>query len=271
MSSICKFQCDPGTQTDSSMYHEGNRRLQGISSRVPDRRPPGSFARAVHVSLTGIHRECAVFLSGDRRCRGTAGLLVQGRHAGIHRFRRRGPSGAYAFPDYGGNGMIQEPWQYSGECRGRHAGIAMHGRSPQRLRVNGTRRSACKDPALLLHGPWARSSLLVRVTARVIFPNCPRYIPDMQLIDPSIQRGQVAIRLNQRGRDSTASRTASTRASRPSRADASGERPRAIRLTPSAHPARLPSLNPARGDGREDRDPAGASPASALPRPCRFP
>ena len=27
---------------------------------------------------------------------------------------------------------------------------------------------------------------MIRVAARVIFPNCPRYIPDMQLVDPSI-------------------------------------------------------------------------------------
>ena len=25
-----------------------------------------------------------------------------------------------------------------------------------------------------------------QVAARVIFPNCPRYIPDMQLVDPSV-------------------------------------------------------------------------------------
>jgi hypothetical protein len=32
----------------------------------------------------------------------------------------------------------------------------------------------------------ASAQLIVRVTARAIFPNCPRYIPTMQLIDPSI-------------------------------------------------------------------------------------
>jgi hypothetical protein len=30
------------------------------------------------------------------------------------------------------------------------------------------------------------AQLIVRVTARAIFPNCPHYIPTMQLIDPSI-------------------------------------------------------------------------------------
>ena len=35
------------------------------------------------------------------------------------------------------------------------------------------------------HGVFG-AQLMVRVAARSIFPNCPRYIPDMQLIDPSI-------------------------------------------------------------------------------------
>ena len=60
--------------------------------------------------------------------------------------------------------------------------IAMHGK-PQRLRVNGMATVSREDP-LLAHTVGAQ--LIVRVTARAIFPNCPRYIPTMQLIDPSI-------------------------------------------------------------------------------------
>jgi hypothetical protein len=60
--------------------------------------------------------------------------------------------------------------------------IAMHGK-PQRLRVNGTAAVSRDDPLL---ARTVGAQLMVRVTARAIFPNCPRYIPDMQLIDPSI-------------------------------------------------------------------------------------
>jgi hypothetical protein len=35
------------------------------------------------------------------------------------------------------------------------------------------------------------AQLIVRVTARAIFPNCPRYIPDMQLTGPSIYTPQA--------------------------------------------------------------------------------
>ena len=60
--------------------------------------------------------------------------------------------------------------------------IRLHGK-PQRLRVNGTAAVSREDPLL---ARTVGAQLMVRVTARVIFPNCPRYIPDMQLVDPSI-------------------------------------------------------------------------------------
>jgi len=43
--------------------------------------------------------------------------------------------------------------------------------------------------------------MIVRVTARAIFPNCPRYIPKMQLAEPSVYVPQpAAIRSSPRGR-----------------------------------------------------------------------
>jgi hypothetical protein len=40
-----------------------------------------------------------------------------------------------------------------------------------------------RDPLLV---QTVGAQLIVRVAARAIFPNCPRYIPTMQLIEPSI-------------------------------------------------------------------------------------
>jgi hypothetical protein len=56
------------------------------------------------------------------------------------------------------------------------------GEKPRRLRVNGEAQLSFDDP-LLKHCPGGQ--LLVRVTATHIFPNCPRYIPQMQIIAPS--------------------------------------------------------------------------------------
>jgi hypothetical protein len=58
----------------------------------------------------------------------------------------------------------------------------VHGK-PQRLRVNGEAWVNDQDPLL---DQMVGARLLVRVTARGIFPNCPRYIPTMQLAEPSI-------------------------------------------------------------------------------------
>jgi hypothetical protein len=59
--------------------------------------------------------------------------------------------------------------------------IAMHGK-PQRLRVNGEATVSDRDPLL---AQTVGAQLVVRVAARAIFPNCPRYIPTMQLIETS--------------------------------------------------------------------------------------
>jgi len=84
------------------------------------------------------------------------------------------------FPSYDGNGMFKS----LGNIR-QHAAVGMlflDFERPRRLRVNGTATVRSDDP-LMAEFPGAQ--LLVRVTARQIFPNCPRYIPKMQLVEAS--------------------------------------------------------------------------------------
>jgi hypothetical protein len=59
--------------------------------------------------------------------------------------------------------------------------IALHGR-PRRMRVSGAARIDRNDPLL---DSTVGAQLIVRVTARAIFPNCPRYIPHMELVEES--------------------------------------------------------------------------------------
>jgi hypothetical protein len=52
----------------------------------------------------------------------------------------------------------------------------------RRLRVNGTATLSFEDEAL----PWyPEAQLIVRVTPTQIFPNCPRYIHKMSLVERS--------------------------------------------------------------------------------------
>jgi len=55
--------------------------------------------------------------------------------------------------------------------------------SPQRLRVNGRASINWDDPLL---PEFAGAKLIVRVDADAIFPNCPRYIHKMQLVEQSV-------------------------------------------------------------------------------------
>ena len=57
------------------------------------------------------------------------------------------------------------------------------GEKPGRLRINGTAELVFEH-ALLDALPGGQ--MLVKVTPIDIFPNCPRYIPQLELIEPSV-------------------------------------------------------------------------------------
>jgi uncharacterized protein len=87
-----------------------------------------------------------------------------------------------AFPNYDGNGMFLS----HGNLRvNPHVGLLFvdfHGRPPRRLRLNGS-ASVDLDDALLDRFPGAQ--FVVRVRAEQVFPNCPRYIHRMELLERS--------------------------------------------------------------------------------------
>jgi hypothetical protein len=54
--------------------------------------------------------------------------------------------------------------------------------TPKRLRINGV---AEMMPADSLSPPYLEAQFLIRIAVRQIFPNCPRYLPRMQRVEPS--------------------------------------------------------------------------------------
>jgi predicted pyridoxine 5'-phosphate oxidase superfamily flavin-nucleotide-binding protein len=94
--------------------------------------------------------------------------------------RVTGP-GELAFPDYDGNGMFKSMGNLGVNPNVGLLFIALHGR-PRRMRVNGSARIDRDDPLLK---STVGAQLIVRVTARAIFPNCPRYIPHMEIVEES--------------------------------------------------------------------------------------
>jgi uncharacterized protein len=85
-----------------------------------------------------------------------------------------------AFPSYDGNGMFLS---MGNVVTTHHVGMLFIDFVAQkRMRVNGEASIALDDPLL---PQWPEADLVVRVRAREIFPNCPRYIHKMQLVERS--------------------------------------------------------------------------------------
>jgi predicted pyridoxine 5'-phosphate oxidase superfamily flavin-nucleotide-binding protein len=166
--------------TESAMYHEGNRRLQDQfdSRRISDRLE--TFTRNQFTSDDRAFIESApYFFLATADARGRPDCSFKGGMPGFVAIT--GPS-ELAFPDYDGNGMFKSLGNILVNVEVGTLFIALHGK-PRRLRVNGTATVSREDPLL---ARTVGAQLIVRVAARSIFPNCPRYIPTMQLTDPSI-------------------------------------------------------------------------------------
>ncbi len=171
---------------DSLMYHEGNRRLQDAfaSRRLSDRLEQRlTRAQFTPDDADFIESLPYVFLA-TADAGGRPDCSFKGGMAGF--VRVTGPS-ELAFPDYDGNGMFKS---LGNLLINREVGllfINMHGK-PRRLRVNGSAVVSRDDPLL---ASTVGAQLNVRIAARAIFPNCPRYTPSMELTAPSIYAPQA--------------------------------------------------------------------------------
>lgn len=166
--------------TESALYHQGNRALQDRfdSRKIADRLE--DLAHTVFNDGDTAFIESAIyFFLSTVDAEGRPDCSFKGGPPGF--VRVTGPS-ELAFPDYDGNGMFKSLGNLAVNPNVALLFIAMHG-SPQRLRVHGTARIEPDDP---LTGSTVGAQLMVRVDVRVIFPNCPRYIPTLQLVEPSV-------------------------------------------------------------------------------------
>jgi len=167
--------------TDTLMYHDGSRRLQDafdsrrIADRLEEKLTRTAFTEDDKAFIEGV---AYFFLaSADKQARPDCSFK-----GGMPGFVRVTGPAELAFPDYDGNGMFKSLGNIAVNP---HVGllfIAMHGK-PRRLRVNGSASMRRDDP---LMAATVGAQMIVRVAATAIFPNCPRYIPNMQLVEPSI-------------------------------------------------------------------------------------
>ena len=162
------------------MYHDGMRQLQDVRETRPiaDRLAQVTVRTAFTDEDRAFIQRCPMFFIATADAEGHPDCSYKG---GLPGFVQAIDERTLVIPDYDGNGMYRT-W---GNVRvNPHVGLLfLDFEHPKRLRVNGTATIADGDP-LLAEYPGA--VFIVRVTATKIFPNCPRYIPDMQLVDPSV-------------------------------------------------------------------------------------
>jgi predicted pyridoxine 5'-phosphate oxidase superfamily flavin-nucleotide-binding protein len=168
----------------TTFYHSGNRHLQDQFASRPISDRLAGFNRTAFTADDQAFIESAIyFFIATADAEGRPDCSFKGGPPGFVRIT--GPS-ELAFPDYDGNGMFKSLGNLVVNTNVGLLFIAMHGR-PRRLRVNGT-ASVSRDDPLLAHTVGAQ--LMVRVTASAIFPNCPRYIPKLELVEPSVYTPQ---------------------------------------------------------------------------------
>jgi len=168
------------------MYHDGNRRLQDQfdSRRISDRLEE-KLTRTVFTADDKAFIESAIyFFLSTADVEGRPDCSFKGGPPG---FVRVTGGSEIAFPDYDGNGMFKSLGNLLVNANVALLFIDLHER-PRRLRVNGSATVSSEDPLL---AETTGAQMIVRVQARAIFPNCPRYIPKMQLAAPSIYLPQA--------------------------------------------------------------------------------
>lgn len=162
------------------MYHEGNRALQdafgsrALADRLDEklRRSQFNDDDAAFIGSLGF------FFLATADAEGRPDCSFKGGPPG---FARVVAPDLLVFPDYDGNGMFKSLGNLGVNP---HVGILFiaFGEAPKRLRLNGMAQVVGDDP-LMAETPGAQ--LLVKVTPVDIFPNCPRYVPNLGLVEPS--------------------------------------------------------------------------------------
>jgi predicted pyridoxine 5'-phosphate oxidase superfamily flavin-nucleotide-binding protein len=159
-------------------YHDGNRQLQEKFDTVRLAQRVGELTHDVispH-DKAFIERMDMFFLATVDE-HGNPNCSYKGGEPG---FVRVIDDTTVAFPNYDGNGMYLS---MGNVLKTSHVGMLFIDFEQQhRMRLNGDASIDYDDP---LMAEYPEAQFIVRVKAREVFPNCPRYIHKMQLVQRS--------------------------------------------------------------------------------------
>lgn len=166
--------------TDTPMYHAGSRAIQDRfdSRRIADRLEQVT----VHTELTewdaDFIEQASMFFLATADADGWPDCSYKG---GLPGFVTVLDARTLLFPSYDGNGMFRSLGNIAASTKVgmlfidfEHAG---------RMRVNGTATVLFDDDVI---GNFEGAQAVVRVDIQRVFPNCPRYIHRMQLLEYSV-------------------------------------------------------------------------------------
>ena len=166
--------------TEEPLYHDGNRELQDKfdSRRIADRLEEVTLHDQFMPHDVDMIENAEMFFLATADAEGRPDVSYKG---GLPGFVRVVSEDTLAFPHYDGNGMFKS---LGNVLINPHVGLLfIDFQHPNRMRVQGTASVSDDDPLL---AEFPGSQLIIRVKAERIFPNCPRYIHRMELVEHSV-------------------------------------------------------------------------------------
>ena len=165
----------------SERYHAGSRDLQDRfdTRRLADRLDERTARDHIRDEDAAFVERMDMFFLATADAAGQPQCSYKGGEPG---FVRVLDAHTLAFPDYDGNGMFLSWGNALVNPRVGLLFIDFVAERPSRLRVEGTASVGLEDELL---NSWPEAQFVVRVQAQRVFPNCPRYIHRMALVERS--------------------------------------------------------------------------------------
>src|SRR5918911_1249039 len=163
----------------TNIYHDGNRRLQDRfdTRRLANRIDGRLVDDVIDANDKAFIESLDMFFLATADDQGRPNCSYKGGEPG---FVRVLDEHSVAFPNYDGNGMYLSTGNVLVNPNVGMLFISFE--RGRRLRLNGV-ASIDEHDELMEHYPEAQ--FIVRVQAREVFPNCPRYIHKYQLVERS--------------------------------------------------------------------------------------
>jgi predicted pyridoxine 5'-phosphate oxidase superfamily flavin-nucleotide-binding protein len=160
-------------------YHEGNRHFQDRfdTRRLADRIDERLVRDTIDDDDRAFIERMDMFFLATADAEGSPNCSYKGGDPGFVRVLDRH---TIAFPSYDGNGMYLSMGNVLANPR---VGLLfIDFERGKRMRLNGVASIDERDPLL---AEYPEAQLVVRVRATEVFPNCPRYIHHLQLVERS--------------------------------------------------------------------------------------